>query len=48
VWFFAAYAALMVVANAASSSGTERAVMTPVAAVLAVTCALTARWGTAR
>ena len=47
VWVFAAYAALMVVANAASASGTERALMTPISVVLAVTCALTARWGAA-
>jgi len=47
LWVFAAYAALMVVANAASASGTERALMTPISVVLAVTCALTARWGAA-
>jgi hypothetical protein len=44
VWIFAAYAAFMVLANAASPSGTERAVMTPASVVLAVACALTARW----
>jgi hypothetical protein len=48
VWVFAAYAAFMVLANAASSSGTERAVMTPASVVLAVTCALTAWWGGTR
>jgi hypothetical protein len=47
VWIFAAYAAFMVLANAASPSGTERAVMTPASVILAVACALTARWGTA-
>jgi len=45
VWIFAAYAAFMVLANAASPSGTERAVMRPASVVLAVACALTARWG---
>jgi hypothetical protein len=45
VWIFAAYSAFMVLANAASSSGTERAVMTPTSVVLAVTCALTALLG---
>jgi hypothetical protein len=48
VWIFAAYSALMVLANAASSSGIERTVMTPASVVLAVTCALTARWGGTR
>jgi hypothetical protein len=43
VWVFATYAAFMVLANAASSSGTERTVMTPASVVLAVTCARTAR-----
>jgi len=47
VWIFAAYAAFMVLANAASPSGIERAVMTPSSVVLAVTCALIARWGAA-
>jgi hypothetical protein len=47
VWIFAAYAAVMVLANAASPSGTERAVMTPASVVLAATCAVTARWGAA-
>ncbi len=45
VWVLAVYAALMVLANAASRSDTERAVMAPTSAVLAVTCALTALWG---
>ena len=48
MWTFATYAAFMVLANAASSSGTERAVMTPASVVLAVTCALTAWWGGTR
>jgi hypothetical protein len=48
VWIFAGYAAFMVLANAASPSGTERAVMAPASVVLAVACALTARWGAAR
>jgi hypothetical protein len=47
VWIFAAYTALMVLVNAASPSGAERAVMTPASVVLAVACALTARWGAA-
>ena len=45
VWVFAVYSAVMIVANAASSSGVERAVMTPTSVVLAVTCVLTARMG---
>ena len=45
VWTFAAYAALMILANAASSSSAERAVMTPVSVLLAVACALTAQSG---
>jgi len=47
-WVFAAYAAFMILANAGSSSGAERAVMTPASVVLAVTCALTAWWGGTR
>jgi hypothetical protein len=45
VWFLAAYSAVMILANASSSSALERAVMTPASVVLAVTCALTARTG---
>jgi len=47
VWILAGYATVMVLANAASPSGAERAAMTPASVVLAVTCALAARWGAA-
>jgi hypothetical protein len=45
VWIIAAYSTLMILANGASSSGAERALMTPASVILTVTCVFVARVG---
>ena len=47
VWILAGYSTLGIALNAISRSAIERTVMTPVCVALAVTCAITALWGTA-